>query len=59
MRNILVTHARDPLGVFENNGRQLFHFETLGIVPSNLVDIRNDAIKVNRVRVDDEIFGYH
>ena len=59
VRDVFVADARHPLRILVHNRGQLFHLEPLRIVFANLMNVRNDTIEIDRIRVDDEIFRYH
>jgi UDP-glucose 6-dehydrogenase len=59
VRDVFVTDARNPNRVLIDNCRQLFHFETLRIVFSYLLDVRDNVVEVDRIWIDDEVFSDH
>src|SRR4051794_30443343 len=58
-RDILVADADAPLDVVKNDRRELLHFEALGIVAANFIDVRDHVIEVVLGEIDDQILAWH
>jgi hypothetical protein len=57
--DVFVSNARNRFEIFVDDRGQLFHFETLSIVATDLFDIRNDIVEVQCLRINDVVFTYH
>lgn len=53
---VFVPDASNFNGIFVDDRRQLFHLETLRIVFANLIDVGQDVVEVDGIRIDDEFF---
>lgn len=57
--DIFVPDACDPNRIFVDDRGELFHFETLRVVFADLRNVRDDAIEIDGIWIDNEIFQAH
>ena len=57
--NVFVANTDIAIGILKNDCGQLFHFESLGIVFANVVDVGNVMVQVKLSWIDDQVFTGH
>src|SRR4051794_6472792 len=58
-RYVLVADADTLFEVVVHNRRELLHFEALGIVAADFIDVRDDLVEIELGEIDDQILIWH